>query len=66
MNCPHCASPSTKEQRKITALGYRTFRCAAVPTQLQRTHGDAVQLPGISHRYLARRALAVAVEAESA
>jgi transposase-like protein len=26
MNCPHCASPSTKEQRKITALGYRTFR----------------------------------------
>ncbi len=29
MNCPHCASPSTKEQRKITALGYRTFRCSA-------------------------------------
>jgi putative transposase len=28
MNCPHCASPRTKEQRKITALGYRTFRCS--------------------------------------
>ncbi len=28
MNCPHCASPRTKEQRKITALGYQTFRCS--------------------------------------
>ena len=28
MNCPHCASPRTKEQRKITALGYRTFCCS--------------------------------------
>ena len=28
MNCPHCASPRTKEQPKITALGYRTFRCS--------------------------------------
>ncbi len=28
MTCPHCASPRTKEQRKITALGYRTFRCS--------------------------------------
>jgi len=28
MNCPHCASPRTKEQHKITALGYRTFRCS--------------------------------------
>jgi putative transposase len=27
MNCPHCTSLSTKEQRKKTALGYRTFRC---------------------------------------
>ena len=25
MTCPHCASPRTKEQRKIIALGYRTF-----------------------------------------
>ena len=29
MNCPHCASTSTKEQTKQTSLGYRTFRCAA-------------------------------------
>jgi transposase-like protein len=27
MNCPHCTSVSTKEQRKKTILGYRTFRC---------------------------------------
>jgi putative transposase len=27
MNCPHCASATTKEQTKKTALGYRTFRC---------------------------------------
>lgn len=26
MNCPHCASGTTKEQTKRTALGYRTFR----------------------------------------
>lgn len=29
MNCPHCASTSTKEQTKQTSLGYRTFRCSA-------------------------------------
>ncbi len=28
MTCPHCASPRTKEQRKITTLGYRTFCCS--------------------------------------
>ncbi len=28
MNCPHCASPTTKEQIKKTSLGYRTFRCS--------------------------------------
>ncbi len=28
MTCSYCASPRTKEQRKITALGYRTFRCS--------------------------------------
>src|SRR5512135_3216416 len=28
MNCPHCASLRTKEQRKITALGYQTFHCS--------------------------------------
>src|SRR5216684_604864 len=38
MNCPHCASPRTKEQRKITALGYRTFRCSDCrPTFHERT-----------------------------
>src|SRR6266699_4156533 len=26
MNCPYCAS-ATKEQRKKTSLGYRTFHC---------------------------------------
>jgi putative transposase len=29
MSCPHCASPATAHQRKTTALGYQTFRCAA-------------------------------------
>ncbi len=29
MNCPHCASPTTKEQTKKKSLGYRTFRCSA-------------------------------------
>jgi transposase-like protein len=28
MNCPHCASPATKQQKKKTALGYRMFRCS--------------------------------------
>jgi putative transposase len=28
MNCPHCASLRTKEQCKVTALGYQTFRCS--------------------------------------
>ncbi|WP_201377606.1 IS6 family transposase [Ktedonobacter sp. SOSP1-85] len=29
MHCPHCTSPSTKEQRQKTTLGYRIFRCFA-------------------------------------
>ena len=29
MPCPHCASPATQQQLRNTALGYRTFRCAA-------------------------------------
>ena len=29
MNCPHCTNPTTKEQRKKTALGYLAFRCSA-------------------------------------
>ncbi|GHO64132.1 hypothetical protein KSC_030240 [Ktedonobacter sp. SOSP1-52] len=28
MNCPHCASTSTKEQTRKTAIGYRMFRCS--------------------------------------
>ncbi|GHO64009.1 hypothetical protein KSC_029010 [Ktedonobacter sp. SOSP1-52] len=28
MNCPHCASATTREQTKKTALGYQTFRCS--------------------------------------
>jgi putative transposase len=27
--CPHCASPTTAERAKRTALGYRTFRSHA-------------------------------------
>ena len=27
MNCPHCASPTTKKQTKKTTLGYSTFSC---------------------------------------
>src|SRR5918911_1525726 len=29
MPCPHGASPATQQQLRNTALGYRTFRCAA-------------------------------------
>ncbi len=29
MSCPHCAAPAPTEQRRRTALGYRTFRCRA-------------------------------------
>jgi len=29
MNCPHCASATTKEQTQKTTLGYRIFRCSA-------------------------------------
>ena len=29
MNCPHCASASTKEQTQKTTLGYQMFRCPA-------------------------------------
>jgi putative transposase len=27
VSCPHCAAPTTVEQPRRTALGYRTFRC---------------------------------------
>jgi transposase-like protein len=29
MNCPHCASLTTKEQSEKTALGYLSFRCSS-------------------------------------
>jgi putative transposase len=29
MNCPDCLSTATKEQKKKTAQGYRTFRCSS-------------------------------------
>ena len=29
MNCPHCASATTREQTQKTTLGYRIFRCLA-------------------------------------
>lgn len=38
MTCPHGASPRTKEQRKITALGYRTFCCSGC----RRTFNEAI------------------------
>src|SRR5512135_1151996 len=41
MNCPHCASLRTKEQRKITALGYRTFRCSACRRTFNERTGTA-------------------------
>ena len=28
MNCPHCASPTTREQTKKASLAYRMFRCS--------------------------------------
>jgi putative transposase len=31
MNCPYCLSIATKQQRKKTSLGYRTFCCSDCP-----------------------------------
>jgi putative transposase len=41
MNCPDCLSPATRQQRKKTALGYRTFRCSAC----QRTFNERTGTP---------------------
>ena len=41
MNCPHWTSPVTKEQRKKTKLGYRTFRCSAC----RRTFNERTNTP---------------------
>ena len=40
MNCPLCTSPATKEQRKTTSLGYRTFRCSACRHTPERVTTD--------------------------
>jgi len=39
--CPHCASPTTAEQLRRTALGYRTFRCPAC----RRTFNERTDTP---------------------
>jgi hypothetical protein len=41
MNCSHCTSLSTKEQRKKTILGYRTFRCLTCKHVLNERSGTA-------------------------
>ena len=40
MPCPHCASPATVRQPKITALGYQTFRCAACRRRFNERTGS--------------------------
>src|SRR5713226_3828872 len=41
MNCPHCASPTTKEQTKKTSLGYRIFRCSDCRRSFNERTGTA-------------------------
>jgi putative transposase len=41
MNCPHCMSIVTKQQRKNTSLGYRTYRCQ----QCQRAFNERTGTP---------------------
>ncbi len=41
MNCPQCASTTTKEQTKKTSLGYRTFRCSACKRTFNERTGTA-------------------------
>ena len=41
MNCPHCTSSVTKEQRRKTTLGYRTFRCSACKRLFNERTGTA-------------------------
>src|ERR1700676_246761 len=48
MNCPHCASATTKEQTKKTSLGYRAFRCSACKHRLNErtgTHFNFLEYP---------------------
>ena len=44
MNGPHCTSPSAKEQRKKTILGYRTFRWRACKPLLNERTGTPFNL----------------------
>ena len=39
MPCPYCQPPRTREQRKRTSLGYRTFRCAACTRRFNERSG---------------------------
>ena len=39
MNCPHCDSPTTKEQDQKTTLGYRLFRCSACKRRFNERTG---------------------------
>lgn len=67
MNCPHCTSVSTKEQRKKTILGYRTFRCTVCKHLFNERTGTPAQLSRIPYGYRSpRRVLATARHPESA
>src|ERR671933_1263884 len=44
MPCPHCASPATQQQLRNTALGYRTFRCAACRRRFNERSGTPFNL----------------------
>jgi hypothetical protein len=41
MNCPYCLSIATKQQRKKTSLGYRTFCCSGC----RRTFNERTATP---------------------
>jgi len=41
LNCPSCASTTTKEQTQRTALGYRTFRCSACKHRFNERTGTS-------------------------
>jgi len=41
MPCPHCAASAIAEQRRRTALGYRTFRCRACRRVFNERTGTA-------------------------
>jgi transposase-like protein len=41
MNCPYCASTTTKEQTQKTTLGYRVFRCSACKHRFNERTGTS-------------------------